>query len=137
MCSSHVAVHKARTLLESQQVCAVVVGAVMLMLNPYTSVGTAAMGILSPLGRARPFDKSADGLVRGEACGGMVLQFASRSLVSRVEVKGSCTTTDSVALQLGQPDQLAEEDAILGALQSSGLSGMQILYTEMHGDERC
>ena len=133
-CSSHVAVHKARIILKSQQARIVLVGAVMLMLNPQTSVATAALGILSPLGKARPFDKLADGLVRGEACGGMVLQVASQELVSRVEVRGSHTNADNTALQLGQPDQSAEELVILAALQSARLSNTQILYTEMHGN---
>ena len=133
-CSSHVAVHMARNILKSHQAQIVVVGAVMLMLNPQTSVGTAALGILSSLGKARPFDKLADGLVRGEACGGMVLQVASQDLVSRIEVRGSHTNADNIALQLGQPDQSAEELVILAAIQSARLSNTQILYTEMHGN---
>jgi phthiocerol/phenolphthiocerol synthesis type-I polyketide synthase D len=130
-----VAVHRARTILKSQQAQVVVVGAVMLMLNPHTSVSTAAMAILSPLGRARPFDKSADGLVRGEACGGMVLQVASESVASRMEIRGSHTTIDNTALQLGQPDQIAEETVMLGALQSAKITNSQVVYTEMHGDQ--
>ena len=127
------AVHKARIILKTKHSRVVVVGAVMLMLNPQTSVGTAALGILSPLGKARPFDKLADGLVRGEACGGMVLQLASQDLVTRIEVRGSHTNADSTALQLGQPDQIAEELVILAALQSARVSNTQMLYTEMHG----
>ena len=129
--------HKARIILKTQQARIVVVGAVMLMLNPHTSVGTAAMGILSPLGKGRPFDKLADGLVRGEACGGMVLQVASQDLVSRIEVRGSHKNADNTTLQLGQPDQSAEELVILAALQSAQVANTQILYTEMHGGYCC
>lgn len=98
---------------------------------------------------AKPFDKvfisplqscltfldfqDADGLVRGESCGGMVLESRETGL-SRMSILGSMTNSDSLTLQPGQPDQDAEEYVIASALESAGASGMRIIYTEMHGE---
>ena len=109
-------------------------------------------GILSRSVTARPFDKvptrhlcppthlnivcfkDADGLVRGEACGGILLESAENTF-SRLSVEGSMTNSDSLGLQPGQPDQDAEERVIMHSLDTAGVSGKQIKYTEMHGEQ--
>lgn len=91
------------------------------------------MGILSPHGKARPFDKNADGLVRGEGCGSMLLEYCNLNSVIRATLHGSYTNFDNTKLQPGQPDQDAEERVIIGALHSAQVSAAQVRYTEMHG----
>lgn len=97
--SSHVAVHRACTLLEGTQCSAALIGGAMVLLNPKTSFGTDDMGILSPSGVARPFDRDADGLVRGEGIGAIVLECAGSQPVQATFV-GSFTNTDNPSMLL-------------------------------------
>ena len=123
VCSSaHIASHRAATMLKKQQDTHAVVGASMLMLNPLTSVYTDQVGILSQKSKAKPFDKDADGLVRGEGCAALVLQAVFDSTQGHVaRLAGSQQTLDSSALAFGVPDQLAQELAIVGALSNAGM----------------
>ena len=133
--SSHVAVHRACDLLGNEKCKATLIGSAMLLLNPKTSVGTDKMGILSPSGIARPFDRNADGLVRGEGIGCIVLESATMQSVRAFSglLTGSSVNTDNLAVQLGVPDQDAEEMVIKGALLDSGVEATRVNYTEMHG----
>ena len=122
-------------MLEAGEASSVLVGGVMLLLNPATSVGTDAMGILSPHGKARPFDKDADGLVRGEACGGMLLENQISDAVARFGfVRGSHSNDDNLGLQPGQPDQDAQEAVIAMAVAKAGGANAAVVHAEMHGE---
>ena len=127
--------HRACGILKDAQATTVLVGGVMLLLTPVTSIGTDAMGILSSLGTARPFDKAADGLVRGEACGGILLEMhRSEPAVCFATLHGSHSNADNLGLQLGQPDQGAQEDVIATALLNASVPGGSIAHAEMHGE---
>ncbi|SDY98262.1 Ketoacyl-synthetase C-terminal extension [Micromonospora pattaloongensis] len=74
-CSSALtALHLAVGALRRRECDVAVVGACHLLLSPYTSVVFDRAGMLSPTGRSLPFDGRADGHVRGEGCGVLVLR---------------------------------------------------------------
>jgi acyl transferase domain-containing protein len=74
-CSSAlVALHLANAALERQECDVAVVGACHLLLSPFTAGVFDKAGMLSPTGRSRPFTAGADGYIRGEGCGVLVLK---------------------------------------------------------------
>ena len=110
------------------------VGGVVLLLNPLASIDVDNAGILSPFGIARPFDKDADGMVRGEGCGSLLLQHEEPGTAGLAGLCGCSVNNDNVALRPSQPDQNAEELVILEALRSADIAGGDIAHTEMHGE---
>lgn len=74
-CSSALtAVHLATMSLRRRECDVAIVGACHLLLSPFTTAVFARAGMLSPTGRSRPFAADADGHVRGEGCGVLVLK---------------------------------------------------------------
>lgn len=74
-CSSAlVALHLATAALQREECDVAVVGACHLLLSPFTAAVFDKAGMLSPTGRIRPFSADADGYVRGEGCGVLVLE---------------------------------------------------------------
>ncbi len=71
--SSLVALHLAAEALRAGRMPAAIVGGVNLLLSPYPFLGFSRAGMLSPAGRCRAFDASADGYVRAEGAGVVVL----------------------------------------------------------------
>src|SRR5262249_18075602 len=72
--SSLVAVHLACQSLRSGECQLALVGGVNLMLNPDSHVMAAKARMLAPDGRCKTFDASADGYVRSEGCGVVILK---------------------------------------------------------------
>ncbi|MGW6013515.1 beta-ketoacyl synthase N-terminal-like domain-containing protein [Streptomyces sp. NPDC055210] len=72
--SSLVAVHHAvRSLMSGESDTALAAGA-NLLLTPAVTLGFQRAGALAPDGRCKAFDAAADGIVRGEGCGVVVLK---------------------------------------------------------------
>src|SRR5439155_11072550 len=72
--ASLVAVHQAMQALWLDDVPLALAGGVMLMASPGQNVALDAAGAISPDGRSKPFDATADGYGRGEGCGFVVLK---------------------------------------------------------------
>jgi acyl transferase domain-containing protein len=66
--------HLACRALRSGECSLALAGGVNLVLAPETSVILSRAGMLSPTGRCRTFDAGADGFVRAEGCGMVVLK---------------------------------------------------------------
>ncbi|SDC79555.1 polyketide synthase [Actinokineospora iranica] len=78
------AVHLAEQSLRRGECDVALVGVCNLVLSPFSTAILARAGMVSPSGRSRPFTARADGHVRGEGCGVVVLTRASDPLASRV-----------------------------------------------------
>ncbi|MCB0198013.1 MAG: SDR family oxidoreductase, partial [Anaerolineae bacterium] len=72
--SSLVALHRAVQSIRSGEIESAIVGGVSLALSPATYIATSHMGVLSPDGRCKTFDKSANGYVKGEGVGAVLLK---------------------------------------------------------------
>ncbi len=82
--SSLVALHlAAQALADDPGLEAAVVGGVNMLLSPYSFIGFSRAGMLSPTGRCRAFDAAADGYVRAEGAGVVVLKRTADALVRR------------------------------------------------------
>ena len=125
-CSSAlVALHLACQALRTGEVDTAVVGAVNLLLAPEPFIGFAQASLLSPTGRCRPFSAAADGYVRSEGAGAVVLR--RRDLLTaadtpRAWVLGTGTNSDGHTNGISLPSATAQA-ALLRQVYDRGRRG--------------
>jgi acyl transferase domain-containing protein/acyl-CoA synthetase (AMP-forming)/AMP-acid ligase II/acyl carrier protein len=135
--SSLVALHHARRSLLDRECDLAIVAGVNLVLAPDLTVVFSQSEMMSPTGRCRTFDAGADGYVRGEGCGVVVLKRradAERDLdrVAAV-IAGSAVNQDGRSNGLTAPNGLAQQAVIREALASAGMAATEVGYVEAHG----
>ena len=135
--SSLVATHLAVQALRNRECGLALVGGVNLMLTPDITVNFCRGRMLSPDGRCKTFDEAADGYVRGEGCGVVVLKRLSDAVNDGDRVlaviRGSALNQDGRSAGLTAPNGLAQEQVIREALANAGLAPDAIDYVEAHG----
>ncbi len=120
--SSLVAVHLACQSLRLRETDVALAGGVNVILRPETQIAISAWGLLSADGRCKTFDAGADGFVRGEGCGVVVL----KRLVDAVRdgdrvlavVRGSAINQDGRSNGVTAPNAIAQRDVITDALRA-------------------
>ncbi|MEX2600603.1 MAG: beta-ketoacyl synthase N-terminal-like domain-containing protein, partial [Balneolaceae bacterium] len=135
--SSLVALHQARQALQNGDCQMSLVGGVNLLLSPKMSVALAQAGMLSSKGRCSPFDASADGYVRSEGGGMVVLKRLSEAQKDGDRIyavlRGSAINQDGRSNGLTAPNGLAQQAVVQRAIADSGLTPDRIRYVEAHG----
>jgi acyl transferase domain-containing protein len=135
--SSLVALHLAASALRAGECDLALAGGVNLILAPTSTVVECQMRMLSPDGRCKAFDADADGFVRGEAVGVVVLKRLSDALRDgdriRALVRGSAVNHDGRSAGLTVPNGQAQERVIRAALADGGVLPSQVGYVEAHG----
>jgi acyl transferase domain-containing protein/acyl carrier protein len=135
--SSLVAVHAACEALRRGECRRAVAAGVNLILAPDISVGLTLSGFLSPTGRCRTFDAEADGYVRGEGAGVVVLKPFGDALrdgdTVYAVVRGSAVNNDGRSNGLTAPNGSAQEHVIRRAARRSRIGPNEIDYVELHG----
>ncbi len=137
-CSSAlVAVHQACQALHSGDCDMALAGGVNVLLSPVTVVAASRARMLSPVGRCKTFDASADGYVRSEGCGILVLKRLSDAEREgdriRAVIPGSAVNQDGASSGLTVPNGGAQQRLIGTALARAGLAGGEVDYLEAHG----
>ncbi|MCL7381655.1 amino acid adenylation domain-containing protein, partial [Streptomyces sp. 35G-GA-8] len=136
--SSLVALHQAAMHLRAGDVDAAVVGAANLVLTPTKTRSFARNGMLSPQGACRAFDDAADGYVRGEGAGAVVLKRLADAERDGdpvlAVIRGTAVNhTGGSAGFLTAPSRPAQEAVLRKALAGSGRTAADIGYVEAHG----
>jgi phthiocerol/phenolphthiocerol synthesis type-I polyketide synthase D len=135
--SSLVAVHLAVTSLRLGESDLALAGGVNLLLSPVITMTFDAGGGTSPDGRCRAFDAAANGMVRGEGCGVVVLKRLAdaRRDGDRVlaVVTGSAVNCDGRSNGLVAPNGEAQRDLLRTAYASAGTDPRDVDYVEAHG----
>jgi acyl transferase domain-containing protein len=135
--SSLVAVHLACQSLRSRECDLALAGGVNVMLLPELSINFSRAHMLSPDGRCKTFDASADGYVRGEGCGVIVLKRLSDALAARDRIlaliRGSAVNQDGPSGGLTVPSGPSQEAVIRSALVNAGVKAGEVGYIEAHG----
>ncbi|KUI35886.1 polyketide synthase [Mycobacterium sp. IS-1590] len=137
-CSSAlVAVHQAVQALRSSDCDMALAGGVNVLLSPVTVIAASRARMLSPVGRCKTFDASADGYVRSEGCGILVLKRLSDAerdgdRICAV-IPSSAVNQDGASSGLTVPNGGAQQRLIRTALSRAGLTGTDIDYLEAHG----
>jgi myxalamid-type polyketide synthase MxaB len=135
--SSLVALHLAVESLLRGECDLALAGGVNLILTPDLTATFTAAGMLSPTGRCRAFSAGADGYVRGEGCGVVVLERLqdARDRGDRILalVRGSAVNQDGRSNGLTAPSGPAQRAVIRAALERAGLEPADIGSFEAHG----
>ena len=135
--SSLVSVHLACQSLRRRESDTALAAGVNLMLSPENTIACSRFGMLSPDGQCKTFDAGADGYVRSEGCGVVVLKRLSDALADgdRVlaVVRGSAVNQDGASSGQTVPNGPAQQALIRQALAASQLSPADIDYIEAHG----
>lgn len=112
-------------------------GGVNLMLAPEPTINFCKSGMLSPEGHCKTFDESADGYVRGEGCGIIILKRLSDAIKDNntilAVIRGTAVNQDGPSSGLTVPNGLAQEAVIKAALENAKVSPEEIQYVEAHG----
>jgi acyl transferase domain-containing protein/acyl-CoA synthetase (AMP-forming)/AMP-acid ligase II/acyl carrier protein len=135
--TSLVTLHHACQSLRSGESDLALAGGVSLILTPFINVALSQARMLSPNGRCATFDKDADGYVRSEGCGLVVLKRLSDALDSGdnilAVVRGSAVNHDGKSNGLTAPNTQAQQAVIRAALESAGVDPAEVTYLETHG----
>ncbi|MEU9481754.1 beta-ketoacyl synthase N-terminal-like domain-containing protein, partial [Streptomyces sp. NPDC048191] len=114
-----------------------IAGGVSLNLLAETTLGTEKFGGLSPDGRCYTFDERANGYVRGEGGGALLLKPYSRALADgdRVHwiILGGAVNSDGAGPGLTVPSERAQQEVIRLAHRDAGVDPAHIQYVELHG----
>ncbi|NEO80922.1 MAG: SDR family NAD(P)-dependent oxidoreductase [Moorea sp. SIO4G3] len=137
-CSSSLsAVHLACQSIRNGECELALASGVNLLLSPELSVSFSQAGMLSPDGRCQTFDASANGYVRSEGCGVVVLKSLKQAIADRdrilAVVRGTAINQDGGSNGLTAPNQSAQEAVIQKALSVGGMSANRVSYVEAHG----
>ena len=135
--SSLVAVHLACQSLRQRECDAALAAGVNLVLTPDITINFSRARMMAPDGRCKTFDAAADGYVRGEGCGVVVLKRLSDALAHgdrvRALIRGSAVNQDGRSGGFTAPSERAQETVIRKALAASGVAPAEVSYVEAHG----
>lgn len=135
--SSLVAVDLACQSLNNEDCSMALAGGVNLILSPEMTIIFSKARLMSPDGRCKTFDSSANGYVRSEGCGIVVLKRYSDALKDGNPIYGLIRSThvnqDGESNGLTVPNGLAQEILIRENLNKAGVQPSQIGYAETHG----
>ena len=135
--SSLVTVHLACQSLRRRESDVALAGGVNLILSPEMTLALTKAHMMAPDGRCKTFDATANGYVRGEGCGVVVLKRLSDALAAKDRilalVRGSAVNHDGRSNGLSAPNGPAQEDVLRAALADARLPPGAINYIEAHG----
>ena len=135
--SSLVAVHLACQSLRSGECSLALAGGVNMLLSPQTTQGFVRASMLSPEGRCKAFDARADGYVRSEGAGVLVLKPLTQAEADGdsiyAVILGSAVNQDGQTNGLTVPGQQGQEDVLRDAYRQAGVRPAQVRFVEAHG----
>ena len=135
--SSLVAIHLAIKSLRDRECNLALAGGVNRLISPKVSVNFSKANMLSPDGRCKTFDESANGFVRSEGCGVVVLKRLSDAIADRDNIRaillGSAVNQDGRTSSITTPSSLSQQAVINRALGDSKVEASQVSYLETHG----
>ena len=137
-CSSGLlAVHLACRSLQDGESDLALAGGCMVMLEPRTSASASGLGMLSPTGRCRTFDVSADGWVRSEGCAVVMLKPLLPALADGDRIlavlRGTAANQDGRTDNILTPSSDAHEVVYRAALAAAGVDAGTVGMVEAHG----
>ena len=135
--SSLVAIHQAASGLQRGETNLALAGGVHTILSGRLLELRANAGMLSPDGRCKTFDAAANGYVRGEGCGIVVLKRLSEAQADGdriwAVIRGCALNQDGASPGLTVPNEASQEKVLEEALQQAGILPSQVDYVEAHG----
>ena len=135
--SSLVAVHQACCSLRSGESTLALAGGVNLILSPAITINFSKAGAMAPDGRCKTFDSRANGYVRSEGAGIVILKPLTQALADRdpiyAVIRGSAVNQDGRSNGLMAPNPRAQEAVLREAYRRAEVSPGDVQYVEAHG----
>ena len=135
--SSLVAIHLACQSLRMQECRMALAGGVNAIVAPDVTVALSKAHMMAPDGRCKTFDASADGFVRGEGCGILVLKRLSDAQADGDSIlavlRGSAVNQDGRSSGITAPNGAAQRQVLRQAMQAARVNPSDIDYIEAHG----
>ena len=135
--ASLVAVHLACQSLRGGECRMALAGGVNLNILPEIFINLCLARMLAPDGRCKTFDAAADGYVRGEGCGLVVLKRLSDATVDGDRIlaliRGTAVNQDGRSGGFTAPSELAQEELLRDAAARAGIAPVDVDYVEAHG----
>jgi len=135
--SSLTALHLARRSLAAGECSMAITAGVNVILAPDLTIGFCKASMISPDGRCRAFDARANGFVRSEGAGAVVLKPLEQALADRdpiyAVVRGSAVNEDGRTTGISLPSADAQEQVLRQAVRDAGVDPAAIQYVEAHG----
>ena len=135
--SSLVAIHQACQALRLGECDLALAGGANALLTPATMITFSSAHMLAPDGRCKTFDAAADGYVRGEGCGVIVIKRLEDAIRDgdriRAVIRGSAVNQDGASGGLTVPNGVAQQRVITDALDRAGVKPSEVGYLEAHG----
>lgn len=135
--SSLVAVHDAVAALRTGEATLAVAGGVNILANPFGTVAFSELGVLSPTGGIRAFSEDADGIVRSDGAGVLVLKRLSDARRDGDDIlaviAGTAVTQDGRSNGLTAPNPEAQVAVLQQAYGDAGIDPRTVDYVEAHG----
>ncbi len=135
--SSLVAIHQACQSLRAGECDAAIAGGANMILTPQITVSFSQAGMMSSEGKCKSFDADADGYVRSEGAGVVILKRLSDAIKDGNEVlaviRGTGVNQDGRSSSMTAPNGPAQQNVILNALADAGMEPSEITYVEAHG----
>jgi thioester reductase-like protein len=135
--SSLVAVHLACQALWNKECHRAIAAGVNCLISPHLFIAFSSMGMLSPDGRCKAFDASANGFVRGEGAGAICLKPLSAALADGDSVyaviRSTAVNQDGRTTGMTMPSRVSQQALVAEACKLAGVSPRDIQYVEAHG----
>lgn len=135
--SSLTAVHLACQSLRNRDCRVAVVGGVQLQLTAEPTIGFCKASMLSPDGQCRAFDAGANGYVRSEGGGVVILRPLAEAVADGdsiyAVIRGSAINQDGHTTGMTVPSAAAQEALLRAALANANLGAGDVDYVEAHG----
>jgi acyl transferase domain-containing protein/NADPH:quinone reductase-like Zn-dependent oxidoreductase/acyl carrier protein/NADP-dependent 3-hydroxy acid dehydrogenase YdfG len=135
--SSLVSVHLACRSLQAGEATLALAGGVNMIIDPNSMVTLSKFGGLSPTDQLCAFDARANGFVRGEGGGFVVLKSLNRALADGdpiyAVIRGTAVNNDGASNGLTAPNPVAQERVLREACARSGFQTSDFQYVEAHG----
>ena len=114
-----------------------IVGGVNILLDPHLFVTFCRAHMLSPTGRIRAFDAAADGFVRGEGAGVVLLKPVRAALDDNdriyAVVKGTAVNQDGATGTITAPNKAAQVAMMRDLVAATGYASDELTFVEAHG----
>src|SRR5947199_7564463 len=135
--SSLVAIHRGVSTIESGECSMAIVGGVNALISPEAHISFSRAGMLSPDGRCKTFSAAANGYVRGEGVGMLVLKSLAQAEQDGDHIYGvivgSAGNAGGRASSLTAPNPRAQADVLIAAYRKAGIDPRTVGYIEAHG----
>jgi acyl transferase domain-containing protein/acyl carrier protein len=134
---SLVALHLATQSLQRQETNLVLVGGVNVILTPNSTIFFSRAGALSKTGRCKAFSADADGFVRSEGAGIIVIKRLDDAIRSGdriyAVIRGSAVNQDGKTSGIMAPNVEAQKQVLYAAYQNAQINPAEVQYIETHG----